>query len=89
MAILFNQQSTSEDLVWWVGTASGIYSSKSTFHWLLVREKEVSVDSWFWIWKLRVPEKMKLFIWKISHNALPTNSTIFHYGAMVCGILII
>jgi hypothetical protein len=21
---------------------------------------------------------MKLFIWKISHNALPTNSTIFH-----------
>ena len=33
---------------------------------------------WNSIWKLRVPQKMKHFVWKLSHQWLPTNQ-VLHY----------
>ncbi|XP_024630761.2 uncharacterized protein [Medicago truncatula] len=35
--------------------------------------------SWTWIWKLRIPEKFKLLIWLVCHNAVPALSLIHHH----------
>jgi len=34
--------------------------------------------SWFWIWKLLLPEKIKFFFWLACHNSAPTLSMLNH-----------
>ena len=33
-----------------------------------------------WIWKLHIPEKIKIFLWLILHNAIPNNSLLVHHS---------
>ena len=35
---------------------------------------------WCWLWKLKCPEEIKLFLWLLLHNALPTNVLRFQRG---------
>ncbi|GAA0176382.1 hypothetical protein LIER_29386 [Lithospermum erythrorhizon] len=41
------------------------------------------VDGWKGIWKLRVPPRVKLFLWKCLHNALPTRTNLVKRGVKV------
>ncbi|MED6205429.1 hypothetical protein PIB30_118394 [Stylosanthes scabra] len=44
-------------------------------------------ENWLWIWKLRIPEKIKTLIWLCLHEALPTNVFRFNRGvvsSMLC-----
>jgi ribonuclease HI len=33
---------------------------------------------WSWIWRLKIPEKYKFFVWLACHNAVPTLSLLNH-----------
>nr|ABN08698.1 RNA-directed DNA polymerase; Ribonuclease H, putative [Medicago truncatula] len=34
--------------------------------------------SWVWIWKLKLPEKIKFLVWLACHNSVPTISLLNH-----------
>lgn len=34
--------------------------------------------SWSWIWKIRAPEKVRVFMWLLSHDVLQVNKHRFH-----------
>lgn len=36
--------------------------------------------SWYFIWKLRIPHKIKLFLWKVHLNIIPTSSFLIKRG---------
>jgi ribonuclease HI len=62
------------------GRKNGIYPSKSGYNWLLSlpeAENHSSV-SWNWIWRLKVPAKIKFLIWLACHDATPTLALLNH-----------
>ncbi|RZB75800.1 hypothetical protein D0Y65_034341, partial [Glycine soja] len=69
----------------WDPFAFGSYSTKCACAWLTRLDGPFSLnlandnsDNWSWIWKLRVLENLKHFVWLIMHNSLPTNCFRFH-----------
>ena len=44
-------------------------------------ESQPKNGTWAWIWKLRVPHKIQLFIWKCAHHRIPTKSILFSHSA--------
>lgn len=73
----------SQDRLIWHYDTSGIYSVKSGFH-LASTLADASHEStstdfkswWRYFWSLRLPQKVKIFAWKILHNALPVASAL-------------
>ena len=64
----------------------GIYSIKSAYHYLFPISKEVigrTSITWSWIWKLKIPPKIQLFVWKYAHHRIPTKSIIFPHAAFI------
>ncbi|CAN0925333.1 hypothetical protein LINGRAHAP2_LOCUS34697 [Linum grandiflorum] len=70
----------NKDVLCWTGTEKGNYSIKSGYH-MEIKRTEVVNDGgagstpeetacWEKIWKLNIPGKLKVFVWKISHNIL-------------------
>ena len=39
-------------------------------------------ETWSWIWKLKIPPKIKLFVWKCTHYRIPTKLVIFPYAGL-------
>lgn len=39
---------------------------------------------WDGLWKLHIPPKIKLLLWKLSHSWLPTKSVLFKLG--ICNV---
>ena len=33
---------------------------------------------WRWLWQLRMPNKIKKFVWRASNEALPTKMNLYH-----------
>nr|POF23153.1 putative ribonuclease h protein [Quercus suber] len=72
---------TDSDLLTWPWTADGGYSVKSAYQ-ILANEAlssqagssnpEASKILWSGIWKLKVPNKVKHFMWRASNESLPT-----------------
>jgi hypothetical protein len=69
----------------WKGTANGLFSVKSAYH--LAKEIEdrqtaecsmglQNSDVWKLIWKLKVPNVEKNFIWRVCHDILPTRDNL-------------
>lgn len=64
------------DLFTWQYNLHGIYSVKDGYQWL--RRNAVgsfSSDDWNWIWRLEIPEKVRLFVKQCCHDSLPTSVT--------------
>ncbi|KAM6589756.1 hypothetical protein CsatA_012361 [Cannabis sativa] len=70
---------------WWCWhySPNGCYTVKSGYALALdlVRDRNggSSVDQAHWwngMWNLRVPQKVKIFLWRMYHRALPTNSQL-------------
>lgn len=36
-----------------------------------------------WLWKIPVPSKIKIFLWLIIHNSLPTRQYLHHIGILI------
>lgn len=64
----------SEDRCVWVLTHSGNFTLKSA--WELIRQKESNTHLSKSCWHKNVPSKISIFVWKLIHNALPTESAI-------------
>lgn len=63
----------------WAGHATGDYSTKSGYDWI-VSQRLLAGDgvlnlhaSWSWLWKLKVPLKFVFLLWQAMHDSLPTN----------------
>lgn len=74
------------DRIWWPFSASRDYSIKSGY-WQIINQEQVqnlipsSSDgvlqrTWQKIWKAYIPQKMKIFLWKICHNILPVRANL-------------
>lgn len=65
----------SPDVWYWDNSSSGVYTVSDGYAWLYKYHRgEEVVEDWKWIWKLPVPEKVRVFVWLCIHDALPLNN---------------
>lgn len=71
-----------QDTFVWGSRLEGTYYVKEGYRWLCdqLHSDPQATTSWSWIWRLAAPEKLKIFIWCISHNAIPTLDLLHHRG---------
>ncbi|KAL0314573.1 UNVERIFIED_CONTAM: putative mitochondrial protein [Sesamum angustifolium] len=72
-----------EDFPIWHHTHNGLFSVRSAYHVALSLAHQPLPSSsnlaspvWKTIWKANVPSKIRVFIWKVAHNALPTGRNL-------------
>ncbi|KAJ8436976.1 hypothetical protein Cgig2_012263 [Carnegiea gigantea] len=61
------------DNVFWHGETSGRFSVKSAMSFLQQERRPRPLESWKWVWKLKVPLRVSMFVWLPLHNKLMTN----------------
>lgn len=61
---------TLKDIVIWKFN-KGLFTTKSCYNALLNLDNR-SEGNWTKIWKIKVPPKIHIFIWKVEHGILPT-----------------
>ena len=74
----------TEDKLYWPWTQNGQYSCKSGYRFLKMEEEEPRQEVeqngeknlWRSIWGLRVPNKIKNFLWRVCRDAIPTKSNL-------------
>nr|XP_023929366.1 uncharacterized protein LOC112040708 [Quercus suber] len=74
------------DSVFWLHNSRGLFSVKSAYH--VVRRlltvanqggkltEGAAKNIWNAIWKLRLPNKIKVFAWRVCHKILPTTANL-------------
>ena len=76
----------TEDRVIWAYTPSGVYSTSSAYKLLTDRNVQGSSNCepqkrfWKGLWELQVPHKIKHFVWRACHNALPTKCNLVRWN---------
>ena len=70
-----------EDVLIWPLTIDGEYSVRSAYHFLVAAEDYLVPSSsslahdhavWKKIWKMKVPNKIRHFSWRVAKDSLPT-----------------
>uniref|UniRef100_A0A803PYI0 Reverse transcriptase domain-containing protein n=1 Tax=Cannabis sativa TaxID=3483 RepID=A0A803PYI0_CANSA len=76
-----------EDKILWHYSKNGEYTVKSVYRMAssLSTEQHQSNDHslvqwWKKLWRLKIPPKVKHFVWKVAHNWLPTNVNLAKRG---------
>jgi len=74
----------------WHFDAKGIFSVKSAYKIAVARRealagRDASTSDgngfqWYKIWKLKVPNKVQMFLWRFAHNSPPVRRNIAHRG---------
>ncbi|GMP77627.1 hypothetical protein CsSME_00033839 [Camellia sinensis var. sinensis] len=59
------------DSLLWKGTPDGAFSVTSMY--LSLQGTDAIEEDWNWLWKLRLPQKLKIFLWTVRHGKLLTN----------------
>ncbi|PNX81608.1 ribonuclease H [Trifolium pratense] len=72
-AIMAPSSDSNEDMMAWSGTANGEFSIASAYTLLCRFNDDAWEADWLQIWRLRVPERIRTFIWIIRHDRLLTN----------------
>jgi hypothetical protein len=69
-----------EDAPSWKFSGSGEYSVKSAYFYArenLLDNRELRVEGkWRRIWELKIPQKMKEFLWRVARGCLPTRERL-------------
>jgi hypothetical protein len=76
-----------EDFIAWGFSQNGVYTVRSAYHlqWRhqfgpttgqAVHGSSSANPIWRSIWKLKIPSKIKIFIWRVLHGILPLKSTL-------------
>lgn len=79
-----------EDLLVWRGETNGTFSVKSYYIVNLVDTTETP-DSFSWIWKSNLHERIKKFLWRITVGVLPTRHVLANWigrgqsNCIICG----
>jgi hypothetical protein len=90
LRFLFNPSSVSEILkikirssseaLLWTPCSSGVFSTKSAHHFLSSQKttliSPLSKSSWKLLWKLKLNHQLRLFLWKMIWNIVPTKERI-------------
>ncbi|XP_024310402.1 uncharacterized protein LOC112268687 [Brachypodium distachyon] len=95
---------SADDFWAWNFEKTGVFSVRSAYRMLVStkRRREVWLDdrasisnqsaterSWTAQWKVRVPSKLRVFLWRLAHTSLPTGDVRHHRGMAMsscCGI---
>uniref|UniRef100_A0A803PH33 Uncharacterized protein n=1 Tax=Cannabis sativa TaxID=3483 RepID=A0A803PH33_CANSA len=71
------------DILIWNGTNTGCYSVKSGYYFATSLAEQQDTGSsntyehwWSKFWKLQLPSKLRIFVWKVFHNVLPVASEL-------------
>lgn len=71
-----------KDLRIWAQESSGCYSVRSAYKLLIDRVLDTShlkvAGNWRQLWKLKIPPRVKHFIWRLCRHILPTRSNLAH-----------
>ncbi|XVE95435.1 hypothetical protein REPUB_Repub02eG0096900 [Reevesia pubescens] len=59
-----------EDSIFWIHSPDGDFSVKSAYQMQI--ENLPEEGSWNFVWELKCPSKIKVFLWKVLHKAIPT-----------------
>ncbi|XP_057449118.1 uncharacterized protein LOC130740498 [Lotus japonicus] len=62
--------------VWiWDKGETGCYSVKEAYQWLHRLKYPLAVaGDWRWVWSLKVPERVRFFVWLVLHQSIQTNA---------------
>ncbi|KAF9595400.1 hypothetical protein IFM89_000318 [Coptis chinensis] len=63
----------------WTLSVNGKYTVKSGYH-ALHSTNTTPLFDWRIIWKLKCPPRVKVFMWKLSRDALKSSSNLFRFG---------
>ena len=70
-----------DDVLYWPSSSNGDYSCKSGYKFLKEEVEQLDINwvpplrdknLWKAIWSMRVPQKVKNFLWRACRNAIPT-----------------
>ncbi|KAL2939300.1 hypothetical protein RDABS01_000132 [Bienertia sinuspersici] len=81
-------KSAMADTLYWTLAPIGIISTKSAYR-LLTKCSSMGLDgrstsnSWKYLWKMHIPSKWKVFLWKLIWNALPLRPNLLRRGVQV------
>lgn len=66
------------DRLIWFHDPQGLYSSKSSYSWLVLKKIGCGLHKIFWraMWKLKLPSKVLIVLSRVGHDLLPTLSKI-------------
>jgi len=68
-------EEVGDQLVWLAGN-TGKFTIASAIK-LIRLPDETIVEDWTWAWKLRLPQRIKLFLWLLLHGRILTNAERF------------
>jgi len=71
----------SDKLVW-SSDRNGNFSTRSAYE-LISNNKTPRIDYHSWIWKLNTYPKIKNFLWRLSHNGLPTKMKLYQKNIVI------
>ncbi|KAK9046315.1 hypothetical protein V6N11_052207 [Hibiscus sabdariffa] len=68
----------NSDLLLWANHSSGTYSTRSGYSWLMKPAPSTPPPSKLWhiLAKLKTLPKIRIFIWRVAHEALPVAARI-------------
>jgi hypothetical protein len=66
-----------EDKLVWVADSKGLFSVKSALKLSMVHLESPIIDPcWSSLWKCKIHERLKMFLWRIGSEILPTNTAL-------------
>ena len=82
------QQTAGEDKLLWIGNSKGVFSVKECYLALCKERMIGRIHSvWSKLWDCKIHERLKLHLWRMLHNIIPTRQVLFsriHKGEVVC-----
>ncbi|XP_031099664.1 uncharacterized protein LOC116003863 [Ipomoea triloba] len=72
-AYVLHEEQNLDDIVGWKLEASGCFSVSSAYDIATRDEGPPEVAKWNSIWKLKVPNRIRTFMWLVKHNKIMTN----------------
>lgn len=76
----------SEDVMFWPWEKNQQFSVRFAYHLIQKKKAEFVLgpsddhNYWKWIWRLNIPPKIKLFVWRLCHNRLATKTGLLARG---------
>ncbi|KAJ0046191.1 hypothetical protein Pint_05062 [Pistacia integerrima] len=65
--------SDDEDLICWRPTSHGKFTANSCYNQIMDWKVHDRNALWQQLWRIKAPQRMLLFMWRVFHDRLPTN----------------
>jgi len=82
---LIPSKNKTKDALVWLPEKRGSYSTKSGYAISKLHQRAPIQEAFNWqlnIWKVRVPPKLKMFLWKLKRKALPVGNNLAVRGIL-------